>query len=211
MAFEVYKAYRAPRWEDFPDIELYMDQVISVLEKHLSLFSSEGEKVITSTMINNYVKQKLIPPPENKRYGRKQLAFLYVVCILKKFMQLSRIRILLENLKEERTAEEAYLFFARQLDGALQLVFEKKMPEAEEIRDPAEDCVRSATAAFAVIVYSEAVFTEAESTWNKAQQDAKAREKEAEKKEKQKKEKEKADKKEKEKSEKKKKNTKEEK
>lgn len=187
MAFEVYKAYRAPRWEDFPDIELYMDQVISVLEKHLSLFASEGEKVITSTMINNYVKQKLIPPPENKRYGRRQLAFLYVVCILKKFMQLSRIRILLENLNKGRTQEEAYLFFARQLDSAMQLVFEKAMPEAMEIRDAAEDCVRSAAAAFAVIVYSEAVFAEAEKDWCLEQQKAEERIKKAEEKEKQKK------------------------
>jgi len=210
MAFEAYKAYRAPRWEDFPDIELYMDQVISVLEKHLSLFASEGEKVITSTMINNYVKQKLIPPPENKRYGRRQLAFLYVVCILKKFMQLSRIRILLENLKEGRTEEEAYLYFARQLDSVMQLVFERVMPEAEEARNPAEDCVRSAAAAFAVIVYSEAVFAEAEKDWVSAQKKAEEKIKKAEAKEKQKKEKEKAEMKEKQKKEKK-KNPKEEK
>ncbi len=200
MAFEAYKAYRAPRWEDFPDIELYMDQVISVLEKHLSLFSSEGEKVITSTMINNYVKQKLIPPPENKRYGRRQLAYLYVVCILKKFMQLSRIHLLLENLTAGRTEEEAYLFFARSLDSAMQLVFERAIPEAEDLRDPAEDCVRSATAAFAVIVYSEAVFSQAEGGWNLKKQKAEAKQKKAEEKEKQKKEKEKAEKKEKKKS-----------
>ncbi len=197
MAFELYKEYRAPRWEDFPDIELYMDQVISVLEKYLDLFASEGEKVITSTMINNYVKQKLIPPPENKRYGRNQLAFLYVICILKKFMQLSRIRLLLENLNKGRDAEEAYLFFASQLDGAMQLVFEGAVPEAEELCDPAEHCVRSAAAAFSVIVYSEAVFTEAENGWKKAQQEAEEKLKEAEEKEKQKKEKEKAAKKEK--------------
>ena len=197
MAFEAYKAYRAPRWEEFPDIELYMDQVISVLEKRLDLFASEGEKVITSTMINNYVKQKLIPPPENKRYGRRQLAFLYVICILKKFMQLSRIRLLLENLKKDRTEEEAYLFFARQFDSAMQLVFEKVKPETEKTGSPAQDCVRSATAAFAVIVYSEAVFTEAENGWKKTQQEAEEKIKEAEEKEKQKKEKEKAEKKEK--------------
>lgn len=210
MAFEAYKAYRAPRWEDFPDIELYMDQVICVLEKHLSLFASEGEKVITSTMINNYVKQKLIPPPENKRYGRRQLAFLYVVCILKKFMQLSRIRILLENLKAGRTEEEAYLYFARQLDSVMQLVFERVLPEAEEARNPAEDCIRSAAAAFAVIVYSEAVFAEAEKDWVSAQKKAEEKIKKAEAKEKQKKEKEKAEMKEKQKKEKK-KNPKEEK
>ena len=165
MSFEAYRAYRAPRWEDFPDIELYMDQVISVLEKHLSLFASEGEKVITSTMINNYVKQKLIPPPENKRYGRSQLVFLYVICILKKFMQLSRIRLLLENLRKDRSDEEAYLFFSRQLNAALKMVFENVLPEREEAKGSAEDCIISAVAAFSVIVYSEAVFHEAEKKW----------------------------------------------
>lgn len=197
MAFEAYRAYRAPRWEDFPDIELYMDQVISVLEKQLSLFAPEGEKAITSTMINNYVKQKLIPPPENKRYGRSQLVFLYVICILKKFMQLSRIRIVLENLREGKSDEEAYLFFAAQLDTAMRLVFEKVIPETKELSDPAESCVRSAVAAFAMIVYSEAVYLDAEKGWEKARLKEEARQKAAEEKAKLKKEKEKAEKKEK--------------
>lgn len=205
MAFQSYREYRAPRWEDFPDIELYMDQVISVLERYLSLFAPEGEKAITSTMINNYVKQKLIAPPANKRYGRSQLVFLFVICILKKFMQLSRIKMLLENLRKDKSDEEAYAFFAAQLDDALRLVFERKIPDHTELEDPAENCVRSAVVAFAVIVYSEAVFAEAEKGWKAALESELAAKEKAEEEERRKKEQEKNEKKEK------KKNTKEEK
>ena len=74
---ERYLSFRCPRWRELPELELYMDQVLCILEKNLGLFGEEtdskkeddGQKtsvVITPTMINNYVKNKLIPPPEKK-------------------------------------------------------------------------------------------------------------------------------------------------
>lgn len=77
-------AFHCPRWEELPKLLLYMDQVILVLEETLSLFVEEKENVVTSTMINNYVKQKVILPPVQKKYGREQLAQLMVVCLLKR-------------------------------------------------------------------------------------------------------------------------------
>ena len=73
--------YHCPRWDELPDIELYMDQVLSVLERKLKIFAEPEEKIITSTMINNYVKQKVIKPPLNKRYDRYHLAYFYVICV----------------------------------------------------------------------------------------------------------------------------------
>ena len=49
---------RLPEWDELPDLDLYMDQVISLLQRYLGQFPSPDEKGITSSMINNYVKQK---------------------------------------------------------------------------------------------------------------------------------------------------------
>ncbi|WP_288153450.1 DUF1836 domain-containing protein, partial [uncultured Sharpea sp.] len=57
------------RWQELPDFDLYMDQVIGLIEKSLSFLKlNEDDKVVTSTMINNYVKAKLVTPPIKKKY-----------------------------------------------------------------------------------------------------------------------------------------------
>ena len=78
---ESFKSYSLPLWSEFPDIELYMDQVISLLTKYLEIYyrAIGTEKFITPSMINNYVKLKIIPSPEKKKYSRKHLAYLIIV------------------------------------------------------------------------------------------------------------------------------------
>lgn len=55
-------------WESFPDIGLYMDQVVSYLPRQL-IHYGEGE-LLTSAMVNNYIKDGLLPRAEGKRYSR---------------------------------------------------------------------------------------------------------------------------------------------
>ncbi len=147
-----------PSWADFPDIELYMDQVISVLEKHLSPYFEE--KCITSTMINNYVKQKLISPPQNKRYTRGQLARLFMICILKSFMQLSDVSALLDELGKTRSEEETYSLFATNLEQSLLSVFGGAKP-SQEPSAPVENALHTALTAFAAILYARQSFRRA--------------------------------------------------
>ena len=55
-------SFHCPRWEELPDIQLYVDQVVSYIEMHLTdLDVAQDGKLITASMINNYVKMKLIP------------------------------------------------------------------------------------------------------------------------------------------------------
>lgn len=75
------RSFRLPTWEEFPDLELYMDQLLVLLNRYLSYQSSE--KGVTASMINNYVKLHLMPPPVKKKYGRSHLAYLVVICTLK--------------------------------------------------------------------------------------------------------------------------------
>ena len=48
------------RWEEIPDFPLYIDQVVSIVEKSLSFLKNDNDAIITKTMINNYVKHKLV-------------------------------------------------------------------------------------------------------------------------------------------------------
>ena len=64
-------SFKLPRYNELPDFELYMDQVISVMEKYLSLYLPiVGGKIITPSIINNYVKLKIIPAPKAKKYSK---------------------------------------------------------------------------------------------------------------------------------------------
>lgn len=57
-----------------PEIPLYMDQVTTFMEEHLKNFKrSEEDKVLTKTMINNYAKNNLLPPPDKKKYSKEHM------------------------------------------------------------------------------------------------------------------------------------------
>lgn len=83
-----------PGWEDLPDLELYMDQVLSLVERYLHYDEDRG---LTASMVNNYVKQKVLPPPVNKRYGRGHIAALLMLCVLKSVMPISAIQKLFQS------------------------------------------------------------------------------------------------------------------
>lgn len=61
------ESFRLPRWEELPDLELYMDQVITLIDRYLSpVIQGEKHPLLTSSMVNNYVKLGLIPAPTKK-------------------------------------------------------------------------------------------------------------------------------------------------
>ena len=61
---------RPTPWEDLPDLALYMDQLVSYMSRQLIRFD-EGS-ALTSAMVNNYIKDGLVPRAEGKRYGRSE-------------------------------------------------------------------------------------------------------------------------------------------
>ncbi len=154
LNLEIMKKYRCPRWEELPDIDLYMDQVLVVLERYLSIFKrDEGEKIITSTMINNYVKQKITLPPINKKYTRYHIAYLYIVCVLKSFMGLSEICDSIQVMLAGRHSAEAFNMFADEFNGALNEVFGEGRVIKEKPADDTGKLLRSATTVCANILY----------------------------------------------------------
>ena len=81
-----------PRWEELPDFDIYMDQVLGLLERYLGFLQLEKERIITPNMINNYVKLKLIPKPHQKKYNKTHLAYLIAIMSLKQVLTISEIK-----------------------------------------------------------------------------------------------------------------------
>ncbi len=87
---------------DIPDIDLYMDQLTGYIEKVLGKFKvDEDEKILTKTMINNYVKAKLINKPVKKKYNKNQIMQLIMIYQLKNILSIAEIGKLFKVYKEQ--------------------------------------------------------------------------------------------------------------
>ena len=98
-------------WDELPDIEVYMDQVITLINRHIGGMTPDGDTLITSSMINNYVKNGILPCPVKKRYSRTHLSRLIIICILKPVLPITAIGTLIDSLLKTRTEEEVLNFF----------------------------------------------------------------------------------------------------
>ena len=88
--------------EDIPNIDLYMDQVTTFMEEQLvSTKRYEEDKILTKTMINNYAKNKLLPPPEKKRYSREHILMLIIINTIKNILSISDIQSLLTPIAQK--------------------------------------------------------------------------------------------------------------
>ena len=106
-----------PDWDSLPQLDLYMDQVILLLNRYLSPIVGE-EKYVTASIINNYVRMKVMPPPVKKRYSRMHLAYLVMICILKQSLSISCIQRLLPEDRSEEAVRALYADFVRQYRAA---------------------------------------------------------------------------------------------
>ena len=109
-----------PDWDSLPQLDLYMDQVILLLTRYLSPMERYGEeKTITASIINNYVRMKVMPPPVKKRYSRVHLAYLVIICTLKQSLSISCIQRMLPEDRGEESVRTLYTDFIRQYRTAV--------------------------------------------------------------------------------------------
>ena len=95
--------------DEMPNIDLYMDQLTSFMNERLkkSTRHPETDKILTKTMINNYAKNDLLPPPVKKKYSKDHLILLLFIYYFKNILSINDIQTLLEPLKERfQTTEE---------------------------------------------------------------------------------------------------------
>ena len=87
---------------DVPNIDLYMDQVTTFMDEHLSdVKRYEDDKILTKTMIKNYTKNDLLPPPVKKKYSKEHIYVLTFIYYLKNILSISDIQKLLNPLTDK--------------------------------------------------------------------------------------------------------------
>ena len=110
---------------DIPNIDLYMDQVTSFMEKELkSTKRNDDDKVLTKTMINNYAKNDLLPAPIKKKYSKEHLLLLTFIYYFKNIISMKDIETLLKPITESYFQSEGDINIARIYDEVC--AFEKE-------------------------------------------------------------------------------------
>ncbi|MCR4830064.1 MAG: DUF1836 domain-containing protein [Pseudobutyrivibrio sp.] len=98
--------------DDIPNIDLYMDQVLTFLNQELGMVREVNEdKAITKTMINNYTKNQILPPPEKKKYSRDHMLNMIFIYYFKNFLGLKEIKSILEPINEKYYGDSEGLDF----------------------------------------------------------------------------------------------------
>jgi hypothetical protein len=126
---------RPKEWEEIPDIDLYMDQVISYMPRqHIGL---EGDETLTSAMVNNYIKKGLLPRANGKKYNKDHLAYLTAICLFKQVISVNETDVLLKMQLEDQNIKQFYAKYCSILDEALKATDEqlKDGMSKEEISD----------------------------------------------------------------------------
>ncbi len=125
--------FSLPNWEELPAITLYLDQVLEYVNAYLmqlSVDSSFKDKIITSAMVNNYVKHQIISAPSKKRYGKEQIADLLMIGIIKHALSINNIKNYLKYLNSTADKATIYTNFIEEFQLAL-----KQLTKQCEISD----------------------------------------------------------------------------
>lgn len=131
---KILNEYQLPRWEELPAIDLYMDQVVVLINKYLYIFNamSGEDKSITPNMINNYVKLHIIPAPVKKKYSKVHIAYLVIVGTLKQTLNMSTIQKIIPTSISDDEVKRTYSSFVQNQRKSLSYVLEK----IKEVADP---------------------------------------------------------------------------
>ena len=104
-------SFSYPKWEEIPNIDLYLDQVLLYVNQVCEPISSESDKGLTASMVNNYVKHGYLTKPDKKKYQRQQIARLIAITTLKSVFSIQEIAQTLNTLQTETNSEQLYNAF----------------------------------------------------------------------------------------------------
>ncbi len=152
--------FHIPRWNEFPEIDIYLDQLVTYIENYLNPYiGSEETPVITKTMINNYVKQNVIPAPVKKKYSRDHIAYLFVICTLKQVYSISNISKLISFAGNVSNLVTSYDQFCLELENAVKSVFNNTEYEITSSTSIEHKLLKSVVLSFAHKLYVERTFS----------------------------------------------------
>ncbi len=149
-----------PRWEELPNIELYKEQVLELLELYLNPL---GVRPITASMINNYTKLNLIPAPVKKKYSKKHLAHIFIIALLKDVFEISEIVHGINLEKGILGRDIAYNIFVKEIEDSIDCMQNKKTIAAfieTNESDKERNVMRYAALSFAIHRYTRHLINE---------------------------------------------------
>ena len=97
-----------PKWEDIPNIDVYLDQVLLYVNQVCAPISPDKDKGLTASMVNNYVKHGYLTKPDKKKYQRKQIARLIAITTLKSVFSIQEIAQTLNTLQTQASSDQLY-------------------------------------------------------------------------------------------------------
>lgn len=113
------------RWDELPEFDLYATQIIDIIESELFFLKVFDKEIITKSMINNYVKHKIIPKPVNKKYNRLAVACLITITILKQFLEISDISAGMKLQTGILGNKNSYNKLCEEMERSIHIVFQK--------------------------------------------------------------------------------------
>jgi hypothetical protein len=130
---EVFKRYTDGSYikaSMLPDLDLYVDQITTFLTRHLAkTIRFEDDKIMTKTMINNYTKNHLLPPPDKKKYSRDHILLMVFIYYFKNFLPISDIKTILGPLTDKYFHKDADL----NLEAIYTTLFSKEDTFVQEV------------------------------------------------------------------------------
>ena len=132
------------RPEEIPNIDLYMDQVTTFMDSQLSSTKRyKDDKILTKTMINNYAKNNLLPPPVRKKYSREHVLFLIFIYYFKNILSIKDIETVLKPLREKYFSGKGCIELPEVYEEICRMEKARIEPLKEEIRDTYEKSLAS--------------------------------------------------------------------
>lgn len=113
-------AFHLPRFDDIPNVGLYLEQTVHYICEYLEPLYHEA---VTGSMISNYVKRKMVANPVRKQYNREQIAEILFITVAKSILSLDNIGVLLRIRKERYGIRETYNEFCHDLEEAVKQAF----------------------------------------------------------------------------------------
>ena len=130
---EVFKRYTDGSYikaSMLPDLDLYVHQITTFLTRHLAkTIRFEDDKIMTKTMINNYTKNHLLPPPDKKKYSRDHILLMIFIYYFKNFLPISDIKTILGPLTDKYFHKDADL----NLEAIYTTLFSKEDTFVQEV------------------------------------------------------------------------------
>ena len=117
------KELKLPRYKDLPDFGIYSEQLVEIVNKALEAMFDKDNK-LTKSMVNNYVKHKIMPSPIKKRYFRNHIVYCIVITVFKNNLSIAEIDGgILYELKKS-SIEESYNYFCDKIESVMRLIID---------------------------------------------------------------------------------------